>query len=75
MVYDKQAALAMIARMPDDEPVFVLRAQDAAAVHAIEAWVEEASALGASEEKTVGGEEHRDAFLVWQETHATKVPD
>lgn len=75
MVGTKREAIAMLEAMPDDEPVFVLRAQDRAAPHAIEGWVEEASALGASEEKIAGGEEHRLAFVEWAKTHRTKVPD
>lgn len=73
--FNKEGALAMLARMPDDEPVFVLRAQDRAATRAIEAWIEAASFLGANVEKLHGAEDHRQAFLRWQVDHTTKVPD
>jgi hypothetical protein len=37
--FNKAGAIAMLAKIPDDEPVFVLRAQDRAAVYAIESWI------------------------------------
>lgn len=73
--FTKDGAIAMLSAMPDHEPVFVLRAQDRAAAYAIKAWVEEARALGASDEKLAGAEEHRQAFLRWEDAHRTKVPD
>lgn len=73
LVFDREQVLAMLARVPEDEPIFVLRAQDAAAVHALEAWIEEASRLEANVEKLEGAEEHRTAFVDWQGRHPNKV--
>ena len=73
--FNKDAAIAKLAKMPDDEPVFVLRAHDVAASHAINSWIDWAGALGAKQEKLDGAEEHLMAFIAWQSVHGTKVPD
>ena len=62
-------------RIPDDEPVFVLRAQDALATHAILVWVWLAAALGVCEEKRVGAAAVIDQFETWQKIHPPKLPD
>lgn len=73
--FTKDGALAMLQKISDDEPVFVLRAQDQAAVTAIQAWIIEAQMIGASKEKCEGAREDLQAFFDWQKTHHTKVPD
>ena len=61
--------------IPDDEPVFLIRGQDRAAVAAGVAWVMEAKSIGADPEliETVG----RHILLIqdWQRRHGSKVPD
>lgn len=60
--------------IPDDEPVFLIRGQDLAAIPAAEAWCEAAQALGADSEILAAVRRHIELVREWQQTHA-KVPD
>lgn len=60
--------------IPDDEPVFLIRGQDRAAIPAAEAWCEAATELGADAEIIATVRRHIEVVREWQETHA-KVPD
>lgn len=60
--------------IPDDEPVFLIRGQDRAAIPAAEAWCTAAEALGADPEIVAAVRRHIEVVREWQETHA-KVPD
>lgn len=60
--------------IPDDEPVFLIRGQDLAAIPAAEAWCEAAAALGADDEIIAAVRRHIEVVREWQLTHA-KVPD
>lgn len=62
------AALSMLWNMPDYEPVFVLRVQDQAAIVAIQAWIDEARRIGASEDKCDSAKEDLHVFMDWQKT-------
>lgn len=61
----------------DDEPIFVLRGQDACAIRTMEAWITEAERLGADAAKVRGVAEQAGAMLAWQVQHPerVKVPD
>jgi hypothetical protein len=61
--------------IPDDEPVFLIRAQDRAAIPAAEAWCEAAEALGADAKIVQVVRDHIEVVRRWQESHPTKVPD
>ena len=61
--------------IPDDEPVFLIRAQDRAAIPAAEAWCEAAEALGADAKIVQVVRDHIEVVRHWQESHPTKVPD
>lgn len=61
--------------IPDDEPVFLIRGQDLAAIPAAEAWCEAAAALGADERIIDCVRRHIEVVREWQATHPTKVPD
>ncbi len=60
--------------IPDDEPVFLIRGQDLAAIPAAEAWCEAAAALGADADIIDAVRRHIEVVRDWQQTHA-KVPD
>lgn len=64
-------------KAPDDEPVFILRAQDRSAVDAVESWIMfvETRAGGQRSSKTMGAREVVKAMRTWQKTHPTKAPD
>ena len=61
--------------IPDDEPVFLIRGQDRAAIPAAEAWCEAAEALGADQGIIDTVRRHIELVREWQATHPTKVPD
>ena len=61
--------------IPADEPVFVLRAQDACAIDTLHAYVNACEAHGASDEHLEAVDVVRKRFMAWQRTHSTKVPD
>lgn len=56
-----------------DEPVFVVRARDTCALGTLEAYAEEASARGASEEFVESLTSVHDRFSAWQEEHRDEV--
>lgn len=64
-----------LAKVAEDEPLFVLRAKDAAAVHAIQCWIEAAQDLGAPPKKLAEAEGLIAKMKAWQEEHGTKTPD
>lgn len=62
-------------RIPEDEPVFLLRAQDCAAPAAVRAWADIANSCGAEEDIVTLARRHADAMEAWQKEHKVKVPD
>lgn len=60
-----------------NEPVFVLRAQDVAAPHAVDAWCALAELAGADQFTLHGARVIAEQMRLWQETHfeRVKVPD
>jgi hypothetical protein len=65
------------AAIPNDEPVFILRAKDVAAPAAIECYAEHAAKAGAKEDFIKECLAAYEDFCSWQETHTDliKVPD
>jgi hypothetical protein len=63
--------------IPEDEPVFLLRAQDLAAPGAIQAWCKEALKYGADPDIVNRAAGQALAMLRWQEEQpgVSKVPD
>lgn len=65
--------------IPEDEPIFILRAQDMAALQTLDGYADEAVECGASDEFAfaVSSRERQDSvfmrFQTWQETHPDKV--
>lgn len=62
-------------KIPDDEPVFILRGQDRAAPAAVRAWAAKAEELGA--DHAIVDLARRQAYDMeeWQERIAVKTPD
>lgn len=61
--------------IPEDEPVFLLRAQDLTAPHTVRYWARTARDFGAKEEIVQAAQEQADAMFKWQEEHGSKIPD
>jgi hypothetical protein len=61
--------------IPDDEPVFLIRGQDRAAIPAAEAWCAVAEGLGADAGIIATVRRHIEVMREWQASHPTKVPD
>lgn len=66
-------------KIPDDEPVFILRGQDLLALEAVGRWVFDAGrhASGVPKEKVVAAQEHYNVMKHWQHDHPErcKIPD
>jgi hypothetical protein len=61
--------------IPDDEPVFLIRGQDLAAIPAARAWCNAADNLGADQAIIRAVEAHIELVFEWQQSRAAKVPD
>lgn len=61
--------------IPSNEPVFLLRANDAAAPAIVEAWAGMAEAMGAKADIVNMAREHAKLMRQWQANHGSKVPD
>jgi hypothetical protein len=61
--------------IPEDEPVFLIRGQDLAAIPAAEAWCEAAEALGADPAIVETVRLHVEVVRTWQAENIAKVPD
>jgi len=64
-------------RIPDDEPVFIIRGKDKLAPRAILAWLDAAREAGVNVDKLTRAEEHLVAVIEFQEQHPErcKIPD
>ena len=62
-------------KIPEDEPVFLLRAQDAVAPGVVEAWAIVAYEAGATDDIVHHAYEHAQLMRKWQAEHGSKVPD
>lgn len=60
----------------DDEPVFIIRAQDMVGPAAVRAWAEYARRAGTPEAKCKGAEQVAKDMELWRQKHGGgKVPD
>jgi hypothetical protein len=69
-------------KIPADEPVFLLRAQDLLAPSFVEAWGKKMIEAGGGEERFKGRTEmgelaikHAEEMKAWQKEHGFKFPD
>lgn len=71
-----EKAQAVLDRTPKDEPVFVLRAQDAFAIGLVAQWLALAEASGVSEPKLKRARNDLELFGGWLDAGGqTKIPD
>lgn len=61
--------------IPEDEPVFLLRAQDVVAPATVEWWVIQARQHGALPEIVKAAEAQARVMRKWQREHKVKIPD
>jgi hypothetical protein len=61
--------------IPDDEPVFLLRAQDAAAPAAVRCWADIAASHGATFEMVRAAREQADLMYVWGKKKTPDLPE
>lgn len=61
--------------IPEDEPVFLVRAQDVCAIPTLLAWIHQAKRIGASPEIIGKVESHIKLMTEWKKAHDVKVPD
>ena len=64
-----------LGKAADDEPVFVLRGNDALAAMTVHYWADLAAAHKSTPEKVVGARAVADQMQSWAETRGSKVPD
>lgn len=61
--------------IPEDEPVFLLRAQDIVAPEVVEMWAVAAHNVGAKDNIIQHAYEHAQSMRKWQKEHRVKIPD
>lgn len=61
--------------IPDDEPVFILRAQDCTSLVVLDAYIAEGIRRGSPTDHLQDVVIARLGFAVWQAENETKVPD
>ena len=64
-----------LANAADDEPIFVLRAQDRIAPEIVLEWSDRALRAGTPIAKVAEARELARKMIDWQKEHATKTPD
>lgn len=62
-------------KIPDDEPVFLLRGQDKVAPHIVELWALVAKNVGCAENIYVAALGQAQCMREWQQEHGSKIPD
>lgn len=77
MALDEKYGKLKIGNIPDDEPVFVLRAQDVVAMNTLENYAHQAEVMGAKKSFVKDVLAVRDSFQKWQDDNddKVKVPD
>jgi hypothetical protein len=65
----------LLGKIPDNEPVFLLRAQDLAAPDTVREWCRLAHKNGASVETLMSAYKQASAMEEWQRKNARKTPD
>ena len=65
----------VLANCSDDEPIFVLRGQDALAVQTVRSWINLAVKFGVPTSKIDNAKDIAMAMEEWQKSHKTKLPD
>lgn len=61
--------------IPDDEPVFLIRAQDLVGPDVVEYWANRAQQNGAERDIVRAAFQQAEEMRAWQQEHGSKVPD
>jgi len=61
--------------IPEDEPVFLIRGQDALAPVVLAFWAAQAEERGARKAIVRAALKQRDRIIEWQRVHGSKTPD
>lgn len=77
MPHDTKYGPVTIPGIPDDEPIFILRAQDAASVSTLQAYTEGCRSWGSPPAHIDNAVAVTDRFDAWQQAHGlqVKAPD
>lgn len=70
-----ELAAKILEKVPDEEPIFIIRAQDALALPTISHWIVGAIRHGVNFEKLLDAHTHWEAIEGWQKDHPPKLPD
>jgi len=62
-------------KIPKDEPVFLLRGQDAVAANVVRFWAAAAATAGASPEIVAAARKHADLMEAWPTKKIPDMPD
>lgn len=62
-------------KIEQDEPVFLLRAQDINAPVVVDFWADEAEREGADSDIIKAARDQADAMRAWQDNNGCKIPD
>lgn len=62
-------------KIPEDEPVFVLRAQDICAPPTVMVWAYMAELAGADPNIVLAAHNQVANMITWQQRHGRKIPD
>jgi len=62
-------------KIPEDEPVFLIRAQDVNAPEIVRYWAELAENYGAEDNILTAARAHSERMVEWQRQHGMKIPD
>jgi hypothetical protein len=64
-----------LAKVHEDEPIFVLRAQDILAAPLVDEWARRAEEAFVHPNKVAGAQSLAAAMRGWRRNHLTKLPD
>lgn len=62
-------------KIPENEPVFLIRAQDVTAPAVVRYWALRAREMGAAKNITETAYAQAEAMVQWQREHGIKIPD
>lgn len=62
-------------RIPDNEPVFLIRGQDVVAPDVVEFWATKAHEAGVDSRMVEAARKHASRMRRWQAEHGSKIPD
>jgi hypothetical protein len=61
--------------IPENEPVFLIRAKDEVSALTVEKWADYAEQAGADDRMVKAARDHAKLMRIWQRKHGWQVPD